>query len=230
MFSEKIVKQINHKLWKEDVKILNYNDFHVFNVELYKEKLPFVFDDNNGIKHCNEEDILKLEGKLKLLFMEVANFLSVPFDKIKIHSSRVIDPINPELFFANCYFTPARVQRIFKQGFNKDSYSNFKNEMTEEKFLEEYSYLERISQPKIRTEEEADAYILNSKLYSDFRETILSENDEVRIEKLNNFKKIMKETAQKDLETIIIDNKFIEGYSFKYCNGLYVTCFIEENE
>ena len=229
MFNEKIIKQINHKLWKEDVKILNYNDFHVFNVELYKEKLPFIFDDNNGVKNCDNEEIIKLEGKLKLLFVEISNFLSIPFDKIKIHSSRPIDPINPELFFTNCYFTPARIQRIFKDGYNKDTYSNFKDQMSEEEFLNKYSQLERVSQPILRTETEADNYILNSKLYSDFRETILSENDEVRIKKLNEFKQIMKDTAQKDLETIIIDNKFIEGYSFKYCNGLYVTCYIEEN-
>lgn len=229
MFSEKIVKQINHKLWKEDVKILNYNDFHVFNVELYKEKLPFIFDDSNGIKHCDNEEIVKLEGKLKLLFVEVSNFLSIPFDKIKIHSSRPIDPINPELFFTNCYFTPARIQRVFQDGYNKETYSNFKDQMTEEEFLDKYSHLERVSQPILRTDTDADNYILNSKLYSDFRETILSENDEVRIEKLNNFKNIMKDTAKKDLETIVIDNKFIEGYSFKYCNGLYVTCYIDVN-
>lgn len=229
MFSEKIVKQINHKLWKEDVKILNYNDFHVFNVELYKEKLPFIFDDSNGIKHCDNEEIVKLEGKLKLLFVEVSNFLSIPFDKIKIHSSRPIDPINPELFFTNCYFTPARIQRVFKDGYNKDMYSEFKDKMTEEEFLDKYSYLERTSQPVLRSDIDADNYILNSKLYSDFRETILSENDEVRIEKLNNFKNIMKDTAKKDLQTIVIDDKFIEGYSFKYCNGLYVTCYIDEN-
>lgn len=228
MFNEKILKEINHKFWKKDTKILNYNEFNVFNVELYKEKMPFIFDDILKVKNCSPNDIAELETKLKELFEELSRIMKIDIEKFKIFNSKPIDPINPELFFANCYFTPARVERVFVNGMTKDSYYEYRTQMSEEEFLNKYSTLKRMTNPVIRNEEQANEYILNSKLYYDYRESILSDKDEIRIDKLEKFKLIMKDTAQKDLETIDIDDKFIEGYSFKYCNGLYVTCFIAE--
>ena len=227
MFNEKIVKQINHKLWGKDVKILNYNEFDVFNVELYKEKMPFVFDDVNEIKNCSPEDITELEEKLSLLFDELSKMMGIDKNRFKIHSSTPIDPINPALFFTNCYFTPAKIERVFINGMSRDSYFDFKDKMTEAEFLDKYSVLKRISIPVSRTEEEAENYILNSKIYNDYKESIINEDDNTRIKKLNEFKSLIKETAKQDLDMIDIADKYIEGYSFKYCNGLYTTCFIE---
>lgn len=228
MFNEKIVKQINHKLWGKDIKILNYNEFNVFNVELYKENMQFIFDDVNEIKNCSSEDIKELEEKLNLLFEELSKMIGVDKSCLKIHSSTPIDPINPALFFTNCYFTPAKLERVFTNGMTRDSYFELKNEMSENEFLDKYSTLRRVSQPVLRTDEEAEKYILNSKIYHDYKESIIDEEDDSRIKKLNDFKKLIKETAKKDLEMIDISDKYIEGYSFKYCNGLYTTCYIEQ--
>ena len=43
MINEKIVTMLNKKLWGQDIKILNFNEFDVFNVELTKPKMEFVF-------------------------------------------------------------------------------------------------------------------------------------------------------------------------------------------
>ena len=221
MLTEKIVTTINKKLWGKNIKILNFNEFDVFNVEAYSEKMQFVFNDVTETKECKPEDIKTIEEKLDLLIKIVCEDLHYPKDSIRFYKSTPIDPINPDLLILNCYFTPAQLERKFQDGINKDSYYEFQEKMSYEEFLDNFSELIRISEPIIRNEEEAENFIKNSILYKEYVEEIKEEKDFEELEK--KYIQLTKDSAKKDLECIDINNKYIEGYSFKWCNGLYIT-------
>ena len=162
MLTENIVMTINKKLWGKDIKILNFNEFDVFNVEAYFEKMLFAFNDTTQTKECFPEDIRNIEKKLDLLLDIICEDLHYPKESIRFYKSTPIDPINPDLLILNCYFTPAQLERKFKEGFNKDRYYEFQEKMSYEEYLDKYSMLVRISNPINRTEEEAEEFIKNS--------------------------------------------------------------------
>lgn len=221
MLTEQITLTINKKMWGKDIKILNFNEYDVFNVEAYKEKMEFLFDDVNQTKVCKPEDLKDIETKLEEMLNILATDLHYPKQNIKFYKSVPIDPINPDLLHVNCYFTPAKLERKFLDGFTKDKYYEFQETMSYEEYLEKYSSIIRKEEPIIRNEEEATEYIKNSPLYLDFYNKIKDDTDVES--QLNKYIELIKNTAKKDLECIDIDNKYIEGYSFKWCNGLYLT-------
>lgn len=221
MLTEQITTTINKKLWGKDIKILNFNEYDVFNVEAYKEKMEFVFDDENQRKICKPEDLKEIETILEEMIDIISADLHYPKQNIKFYKSVPIDPINPDLLYVNCYFNPAQLERKFADGFNKDTYYEYQDKMSYEEYLETYSSLIRKTEPIIRNEEEATEYIKKSPLYLDFYEKVKEDTDAET--QLNKYIELVKNTAKKDLECIDINNKYIEGYSFKWCNGLYLT-------
>lgn len=221
MLNEKIVTMFNKKVWGKGIKILNYNEFDVFNVEILKEKMPFVFNDETQTKNCKDEDLQELEQKLNILLDIISNDLHYPKQNIKFYKSTPIDPINPDLLHLNCYFTPAKLERKYLDGYNKDRYYEFQNKMSYEEYLDTYSTIVRTEEPQTRNEEEAEKFIKDSILYKEYIENIKDDSDFEQKE--NQYIELTKSSAKKDLEMIDINDKYIEGYSFKWCNGLYVT-------
>lgn len=221
MLNEKIVTMLNKKLWGQDIKILNFNEFDVFNVELTKPKMEFVFNDDSKSKECKTEDIKQLEEKLDILLNLISTDLHYPKQNIRFYKSTPIDPINPDLLHINCYFNPAMLERKFMDGYNKDKYVECQDKMSYEEYLDKYSTLVRKTQPILRNEEEATLYIENSHLYKEYIESI--KNDDDFEKKKEEYVKLTKTSARNDLECIDVNDKYIEGYSFKWCDGLYVT-------
>ena len=221
MLTENLVLMFNKKIWGKGVKILNFNEFDVFNVEILKDKMEFVFDDVNQIKNCKPEDLQEIETKLNELLNIISTDLHYPIQNIKFYKSTPIDPLNPDLLHLNCYFTPAKLERQFTAGYNKDRYFEYQEKMSYEEYLDNFSQLIRVEEPIERNEEEAEKYIKESVLYKEFIEKIKDDPDFETKEQ--QYIEITKTSAKKDLEAIDINNKYIEGYNFKWCNGLYIT-------
>lgn len=222
MLTEKLVTMFNKKVWGKDIKILNFNEFDVFNVEVYKPKMFFTFDDENQVKQCLPNDLKEIELKVDMLLEIMSKDLHYPLQNIKFYKSTPINPINPDLLHLNCYFTPAVLERKFIDGYNKDKYFEFQDKMSYEEYLDKFSVLVRVSEPITRNEIEAEEFIRESPLFKEYVEKAKQEPD-FNEKVIDEYIKITKESNRKDLECIDIDNKYIEGFSFKWCNGLYLT-------